>query len=187
MDISTTYSSTHSNYENYIMDNITNSPTDGPLVDVDWRYWTMHVIALGALVISMICSVIVMVWQQKTSSTKNVFKRKLGERLVVYLAITDLLFSMTHFWDHTLIMMWKGYRPPVIPCIVFAATLLGTVFAQSLVIFVTALSCCILVTFNKKISFGPYDVGLLFISYVLPGAVIIYVAVKDFLGFHVFW
>ena len=190
MDIglTTTYAMYYIDYENIGNDvYFTSAPANGQIVELDWLYWTMHVIALIALFVSMLCSVIVIIWQQKTASHREVFKRKLGERLVVYLAVTDLLFSMSHFSDHTLIIIWRGYRPPIIPCIVFASSLLGTIFAQNLLVFVTALSCCILVTCNKKISFGPYDVGLLFISYVLPGVIIIYAIVRDYLGFHVFW
>lgn len=152
----------------------------------DWLYYFVHIVAWVILIISITCSITVIIWQQRTASAKNLFQRKIGERLVVYLAITDLLFSVVHFGDHLLIVT-GGDVPPRIPCIIFAAVLGETVFAQSLVVLLTAASLCLLVSCNRKITFGPYDVGLLLFCHGIPIAVMAFAGVKDYLGFSGYW
>ena len=183
-DVSTITADAFSNIDNQ---EITETSVKPFIVPVDLFFWALHTTAIVVLVISIVCSVIVIIWQQRTASSKNLFDRKLGERLVVYLAITDFVNSLCHFCDHVLIIIWQGYPPPDIPCIFFATVLGETIFAQSLLVLVTALSLCLLVACNRKVSFGPYDIGLLFISYVLPLILVIYLAFLDYLGYHGYW
>ena len=167
--------------------NINNNSTELPsLIPLDWVYYSVHIVAWIMLVTSIICSVITIIWQQRTASSKQFFRRKLGERLVVYLAVTDIFFSITHFGDHLFTFLGRGH-PPHIPCIVFSVVLMENMIAQSMVVFMTAVSLCLLVTCNRKISFGPRDVGLLLVSYGGPLIVVATCGLMGYFGNQGYW
>ena len=147
----------------------------------DTMFYIVHYTALCSLGISILASTGTLIYQQKSTSTKYFWKRKLGERLVVYLAITDLIYSVSHTCDHVLSLLYTGL-PPVIPCIVFAFSLLEMILAQNMVVFLTAISLCLLVSCNRKVSFGRYDLGLLVIAYGVPAVFCIIFAALGFFG-----
>ena len=45
----------------------------------------------------------------------NIFKRPIGERLVFYLAIGDLCFSISHLTDHAIVLYMEN-EPPLMIC-----------------------------------------------------------------------
>lgn len=156
------------------------------IVPMDWIYYSMHGVAWTALLISIICSIITIIWQHRTASAVSFYKRKLGERLVIYLAVSDIFFSVTHFSDHVFTYLGEG-SPPKIPCIIFASVLMENIMAQSLIVFLTAASLCLLVTCNRKINFGPFDIGLLIISYGCPLIVVMVCGFRGYLGYQGYW
>ena len=55
-------------------------------------FFLIHGLALACLGISIIVSIGVITYLFKSSAEKNLFKRQIGERLVVYLSIVDLCY-----------------------------------------------------------------------------------------------
>ena len=55
-------------------------------------FYLIHCLALTSLGISIIVSIAVIIYLFKSSSGKNLFKRQIGDRLVVYLSIVDLCY-----------------------------------------------------------------------------------------------
>ena len=162
---------------------IIGSETIAPL---DTLYYSIHAVAIVSLVISIVSSVIVIVWQQRAASAGPFFKRKLAERLVVYLAITDLFFSIAHFLDHLIHLVGHG-SPSKIPCIIFASIAMECIFAQSIVVLLTAVSLCLLVTCNRKIDYGRGDVTFFLVSYGFPLITVTVALVKGYVGDQGYW
>ena len=152
----------------------------------DTLFYIIHYTAICSLSISILASIGTLIYQQKSTTTKYFWKRKLGERLVVYLAITDLVYSVSHTCDHVLSLIYSGI-PPVIPCVIFAFSLLEMILAQNMVVFMTAISLCLLVSCNRKVSFGVYDMGLLSLSYGVPAIMCIICAAYGFFGSTGYW
>ena len=165
---------------------LTGIATKESLVPVDTLWYTIHAVAIVSLTVSIISSVIVIVWQQKASSAKEFFKRKLGERLVVYLAVTDLFYSISHFLDHLVNILGHGV-PSHTPCVIFASVTMECIFAQSAIVLFTAISLCLLVSCNRKIKYGPYDVILLLVSYGPPLILVVFSLVKGYIGNNGYW
>ena len=59
-------------------------------------FYLIHGLALVSLSVSIIISIGVIIYLFKSSPEKNLFKRQIGERLVVYLSIVDLCYRWVY-------------------------------------------------------------------------------------------
>ena len=99
---------------------------------------------------------------------KKSFKKwNIGERLVIYLALTDMAFEVSHIMDHAYVM-YARINPTDLACSAFGFMLTEFVFAQWIIIFYTALSACCLIVFNKKLHLGRLDWRLITIAFGSP-------------------
>ena len=115
-------------------------------------------------------------------TTKRSFYRwSTGERLVVYLAVFDLGFSVFHSTDFTY-MLIEGCHPPYAPCVFMAFILVQMVFGQWLVVSYSSVSAFLLVLFRKRISLGTADWKLLVFVMVPPAVFNIFGIVFGYLG-----
>ena len=121
----------------------------------------VHGLALFSLGVSIIFSTGVLIYM--LYPYRKLWTRPIGERLVVYLAACDLLFSISHSLDHGY-MMATWNHPPDPVCSGFAFVLAELVLAQALIVLFTALNALCLVVMEKKIPTGRYDWGLLVYS-----------------------
>ena len=96
------------------------------------------------------------------------WKWKTGERLVFYLAVTDLAFCFSHMLDHAYIFATAA-NPPDHVCAIFGFFLQEFMFAQTFIVLFTGTSACSLVVFGKKLYFGKRDWRLLLTSFGVPG------------------
>ena len=85
--------------------------------------------------------------------SKNFYTRPIGERLVIYLAICNLLYSCSHIIDHSYMFAVRG-NPPYDACAAFAFFLNEFVIAQALVVTFTAVNAFVMVVKEKKIPLG---------------------------------
>lgn len=159
--------------------------TDIPIVAIDTTFYVIHYAALSTIAVSIVCSTTVLSLHSRTSTT-SFWKRKLGERLYVYLAVTDLMFSITHTCDHVIALTSLG-DPDKLLCTVFAFSLFETIMAQNVVVFLSALSLWLLVKFSYKLKFGPYDVGLLTAAYGVPFFFALAFSVLGYFGSSGYW
>ena len=141
-------------------------------LDDGWYFDLIHIIALIVLPISCICCVAVlilifMVQTPKITSVKRFFDRPIGERLVIYLVICNLLYCISHIMDHSYMISVRGH-PPDEACAAFAFFLNEFVIAQSLIVAFTAINAFVMVVKNTKIPLGKYDCGLFIVSLGLP-------------------
>ena len=138
----------------------------GPVFDL------VHITALVSLTISILCSAGVIVYFLKGEASFS--RRNIGERLVLYLAVCDMGFSVSHTMDHAYMLAVRNH-PPDVPCIIFAFCVAEFIFAQALVIGFTAISVVLLVVREVRLSLGRYDWRLLLISFGLPAASLVLV------------
>ena len=103
----------------------------------------------------------------KTGRSNGFWGWSIGQRLVVYLAISDLLMSVSHLLDHAY-MYHERAHPPDLVCSVFGFVLQIFILAEWSVVVFTAVSACSLIVFEKELRLGRYDWRLLVLILGLP-------------------
>ena len=114
------------------------------------------------------------------------FKWNIGERLVIYLAVTDLTYEISHIIDHKYVI-YNQRNPPDLACSVFGFILNEFGIAQWVVVLYSALRACSLIVFNKKLHTGRWDWILIFSALGAPGSLGILSASLGFLGGNGVW
>ncbi|CAH1784564.1 unnamed protein product [Owenia fusiformis] len=129
----------------------------------------IHISGFTSLTISTLFSTGVLIFVAVTTRRSSLAFRllKLPERLVVYLAICDLMWSTTHIVDH--VYMWVTYdHPPDLLCNALAFLLSEFVLAQGLVVSFAAINAMVIVVLGKTIELGRYDWRLVVVALGLP-------------------
>lgn len=147
-------------------------------------FYVLHILAVICLSISILTSSAVLFYFLR--SDVHFFKRSIGERLVVYLAISDLLFSVSHEMDHSYMLATTDH-PPEAACRTFAFFVQGLMLAQAMIVSVTSLSTMMLVVFQKKLHLGRCDWRLLSLTIVPPIGIGIGGVVLPYLGQSGMW
>ena len=155
------------------------------VVPIDWVFYAVHIAAMVSLAVSIVCSAVVLVLQAR-SHDRSFWKRKLGERLYIYQAWTDLVFSISHMCDHIIALTSLG-DPNRILCTIFAFSLFETIMAQNMLVLLSALSLFLLVRFSVRLPFGPRDVGLLGTAYGGPAIFAIVFSILGYFGSSGYW
>ena len=73
----------------------------------DYRFNLIHITGLVTLAISILVSFGVLLYTLVLSGKGSLWKRPVGERLVVYLAACDLAWSISHTMDHAYMLAIK--------------------------------------------------------------------------------
>ena len=140
-------------------------------IDEGWLFDLIHITALISLSVSFICCVIVLaliiVRDAKVRSVQAFFKRPIGDRLVVYLAISILLFNASHIMDHAYMLATRAF-PPDAACAAFGFLLNEFVMAQSLIVMFTSINAFMMVVKETKVPLRKYDWNLLVIAFGAP-------------------
>ncbi|ELT98200.1 hypothetical protein CAPTEDRAFT_212407 [Capitella teleta] len=132
-------------------------------------FYILHGLALCSLGLSIIASTFVLVYLLFFASNKPVRRRQIGERLVVYLAIYDLCFSISHSLDHSYMMATLS-NPPDYICVPFAFLLHQFTMAQSLLVLFTSVNAMTMVVLNRKLDLGHNDWKLFLITLGVPAS-----------------
>ena len=99
-------------------------------------FYIIHITGITSLSISILFSSGVLLYLLCPCRC-DVWKRKIGERLVIYLAVCDLLWSISHELDHASMTALLDH-PPDIACIIFAFLLAEFVLGQAIIVTFTA-------------------------------------------------
>ena len=110
----------------------------------------------------------------------------IGERLVIYLATTDLLTALSHINDHSYVLATQR-EPPDLMCALFSFFTQEFCFAQWCIVLYTALSASSLIVFGKKLHLGRYDWRLLVLAYGVPFIILVVSFRLGFLGQNGIW
>ena len=100
--------------------------------------------------------------------SNHTFKNwRTGDRLVIYLAIADLSYSVSHIVDKAY-YAYAEANPPDTLCTVVGFFYQEFMFAQWIIIVFTAVNACCLVVFNKRLHLGRSDWKLLVVAFGTP-------------------
>ena len=146
------------------------------------EFYIIHITALVCLSVSILVSSGVLIYLLAyNSSGIKFFRRPIGERLTVYLALVDLHFSVTHELDHGYMLAVVDHPPDPV-CITMAFFLQTFIVAQAIVVLYTAASAMTLVVLGKKIPLGRYDWHLWALTLGIPIVVGVAGTLVPFLG-----
>ena len=106
---------------------------------------------------------------QSKKPDNSFFKWNIGERLVIYLAVADITYEISHTMDHAYVILTQN-NPPDLACAVFGFMLTEFGFAQWVIVLYSALSACSLIVFNKKLHLGRWDWILIVAALGIPGS-----------------
>ena len=144
-------------------------------------FYVIHIMALVLLSISASVSFCLTIFLFKSKKDKNLFRWPIGERLVVYLALSNLLYSIVHMLDHSY-MLAIEYHPPRLTCMTFGFFLSTCALLQAMVVLFTAFNAFFMVVLSKKIPLGKYDIGFFLYAVGIPILVGILGLAIPFLG-----
>jgi hypothetical protein len=144
-------------------------------------FYMIHITAIVCLAISLITSVCVLIYLFMASKSKDLWKKPIGERLVVYLAVYDLCFSLAHELDHCYMTAVLD-NPPDAACVPFAFLVQTMVMAQSLLVLFTSVNAMSMVVLEKKLNLGRRDWRLFALTLGAPVTVGVIGVAVPFLG-----
>ena len=156
--------------------------TDLPVVGLSGsgiNFYILHITAIVSLSISIIASLAVFGILRPTCPA--FWSRTMGERFAVYLALGDLMYSISHFADHAY-MLAVVWHPPDDICVVMGFFVSTFVLVQSLMVSFMALNAFILVVKETKISLGKYDWKFLSVCLLVPVGIFAPCAYMRWLG-----
>ncbi|XP_071161993.1 uncharacterized protein [Mytilus edulis] len=134
----------------------------------DETFYIVHIPAIACICISFICAVAVIGYSFYHQKCSTFFQWTKSERFVVYMALCDALFNISHFCDHTHIVVTKSFPMPKSLCAFYGFILAEFVTAQNLMVNIVAINVFVLIYFRKQIDFGRWDYRLLVYVFGVP-------------------
>ena len=132
-------------------------------------FYMLHITGISSLTISIFFSMGVML-KLLFACKCDIWRQGIGERLVIYLAICDLGWSISHEMDHIYMIVTHDHPPDKL-CAGFAFMLLWWICAQAIIVTFTAFNAFILVVKEEHLNLGRFDwrltVPSLLISFLL--------------------
>ena len=129
-------------------------------------FYIIHITGIVSLTVSASVSFGVLV-HLLCFEKKRFPQRPIAERLVVYLALSDLFWSISHELDHCYMLIITDH-PPDLPCSIFGFLLVQFIMAQALIVLFTSLNAFMLVVKGKNIPLGRYDWRLFLVTFIFP-------------------
>ena len=148
---------------------------DLPVYGLDiGQFYAIHIPALVCIFISLLSAVAVLLYSFKGKNCKTFFTWTKSERFVVYMAIFDGLFNISHFTDHLHYIITRNHPTPRRVCELYGFLIAEFKAGQMLMVNVVAINAFVLIYFRKNINFGKWDRRLLLWTFGIPfvGAVI---------------
>ena len=130
------------------------------------RFYVIHISALVSINISNVISICVLIYTLWSKSV-SFWKRSIGERLTIYLAVCDLVQGVSHGTEHSYMLITKQHVPDI-PCTIFAYVLALSGICQSTVVMTVAILSFIFLVKEKKIKLGRYDWKILLLAIGIP-------------------
>ena len=146
----------------------------------------IHATAVTSLAVSIIVSAGTLAYLVRNGSTVRFWKWRPSDRLVVYLAVCDLLYSINHIGDHSIALI-TGNLPRGTLCDMFGFFLSTLGSVQAVIILFTAFSAFRLMVRERGLNFGRYDWRLLAASILIPTTCGIIIAGLDLYGPSEVW
>ncbi|XP_076099868.1 uncharacterized protein LOC143069224 [Mytilus galloprovincialis] len=131
-------------------------------------FYTLHVPAMACICISFICAISVILYSFYRQNYSKFFDWSKSERFVVYMALCDALFNVSHFSDHLHIVVTKSFPTPKGLCAFYGFMLAEFISAQNLMVNIVAINVFVLIYFRKQMFFGRWDYRLLVYIFGVP-------------------
>jgi hypothetical protein len=165
LDINSTSNAT-SNDDEHILRN----GYDIPLYGVDnGTFYFIHIPAIICICASFTCALIAIILSFKRKKYYMFYKTwATSERFIVYLAICDGLFNVSHFTDHMHIVIVRDHVYPKELCEYYGFNLAVFVTSQNLMVNIVAINAFILMYFHRHLNFGKRDWKLLLWTFGAP-------------------
>ncbi len=151
----------------------------------DYRFELLHVTALVSLSISIVVSASVLCYLNYPCNC-NMWSRPIGERLVVYLSVCDLLLSISHVQDHAY-MLATSDHPPDAACATFGFFLMEFTLAQTVLVAFTAVNAFYMVVRKTQLGLGSKDWKLMAVGLGMPAAMGVVLGATGHLGPSGMW
>ena len=145
-------------------------------------YW-VHISAATSCSISVMfsASVLVSFLCSARKSSRSFWRMTIGERLVFYLVVCDIGFSISHGTDHTMMMITGRHAPEPI-CTIFSFLLHEFCVAQSLVVNLAAVVAVVMLVRERKVEFGKFDWCLISYAFGIPLIIGVLATVLGYFG-----
>ncbi|XP_062580351.1 uncharacterized protein LOC134242278 [Saccostrea cucullata] len=125
------------------------------------RFYALHIPALICIFLSLTSVIVTIVLSFRKKPKKSFFDWTKSERFIVYMAICDGAFNVSHSLDHLQILATRNHVYPVTLCQFYGVMLLEFITAQNLMVNIVAVNAFTLMIFNKQLNFGKRDWRLL--------------------------
>ena len=141
---------------------------DLPVYGLDnGQFYVIHIAALCCITASFCCALTTIICSFR-SHRRPFFLWSQSDRIVVYLAVCDGLFNISHSLDHLHYVIQHGHVTPPALCAFYGFMLSEFISAQNLVVLITAINACLLVHRYRGLSFGTFDWRLLSVTFGTP-------------------
>ncbi|XP_052067164.1 uncharacterized protein LOC127706548 [Mytilus californianus] len=153
----------------YKLDDFVQSSQDGIVV-----------VSFGSIIKTLPTNTLVIVLALSfRTSNHRFFSRTKSERLVVYMAICDGLFNLTHSLEHLQIYITKNHVQPRELCMFYSFVIGEFISAQMFMVNAVSINAFSMIYLRKDIHLGKYDWKLLLYTFGIPFVVHL---VSAFLG-----
>ena len=144
-------------------------PVQGLLTE---DFEVIHVTAIGCLVGSLLCAIatIVLTLAANQWRISAFYAWTTGDRVLIYMAVFDGFFNLTHMMDHGLYLAQRDHVRPRQLCAFFGFALSVLVIAQNVLVCFLALEACLMVFRLRPPNFGCRDWRPLAAS-IVPGLI----------------
>ena len=131
------------------------------------RFIIVHLTSIISLLTSTCVSFAVLVYQCAIFWDTKFVDRKVADRLVFYLAICYLLYSLTNGLDHAYIL-WMYDYPTKEVCSALAFLTIDFIIGQTLVATFIAITAFLIIIKGKRMTFRSFDCKLLLPAFCFP-------------------
>ena len=145
-------------------------------------YQFVHGAAALALTLSILASLLniySIVWARRKSDGP-VRSRKLVERIILYMALSDFGYAACHISNHIHLLL-PGDQPTYNECVLYGATVTVLACAEACLVGMMSLNALLLTVYRRVLTLGPYDCGLF--VFLIVGSTVVLVTVIEHDGF----
>lgn len=120
-------------------------------------FYYIHIPALVCIFSSFCCVLAVLILSFRQKDCKSFFRWTKSERFIVYMAICDGCFNLTHSMDHLHYTITKDHVRPRELCEFYGFIMGQFLTAQNLLVNIVAINAFVLMFLNKNLEFGNAD------------------------------
>lgn len=147
------------------------------------HFYYLHISAIVCILCSLVCALISIILSFRRQTYSKFFtKWTKSERFIIYMAVCDGLFNISHSLDHFHMAITHGHVYPSELCMFYGFNLTLFITAQMLLVNVVAINIFMLMFFNINLNFGQRDWRLLTYTFGVPFLISLLAAVTGQYG-----